>query len=135
MLRIDTDRDPSTNASEPLLLSLSGELVAETLLSFRPLVEGARAAGRDVALDLGGVVRADRAGAEYLARLSKAGVRLRRCPLSLRVWLRIAGRAVKDEEEKPRSKPRRVLIPGCKGSRAQTLAPARGGREKRRKDR
>jgi anti-anti-sigma regulatory factor len=134
MLRIDTDQDPSTNASEPLVLQLSGELVAETLFSFRPLVEGARAAGREVALDLDGVVRADRAGAEYLARLSEAGVRLRRCPLSLRGWLRIAGLTVKDEEEKPRSKPRRVLIPGCRGSRTKTPAPSRGGRERRRKD-
>ena len=127
MFRIDTDQDPSTNPSEPLVLRLSGQLVAATVSTLQPLVESARAEGRGLELNLDGVVRADRAGAEYLARLSKAGVRLRRCPLGLRVWLRIAGRAVKDEEEKPRSKPRRVLIPGCKGSRAQTLAPARGG--------
>lgn len=101
MLRIDTNQDPSTNPGEPVVLSLSGQLLEATLSTLQPLVESARATGREVELDLDGVVRADRAGAEYLARVSGAGVRLRRCPLSLRVWLRVAGRTVKDEEEKP----------------------------------
>jgi ABC-type transporter Mla MlaB component len=101
MLRIDTNQHSPTNPREPVVLSLSGQLVEATLPTLRPLVESARAEARELELDLDGVVRADRAGAEYLARVSGAGIRLRRCPLSLRVWLRVAGRAVKDEEEKP----------------------------------
>ena len=99
MLRIDTNQDPSTNPREPVVLSLSGQLMEATLTTLQPLVESARATGREIEFDLDGVVRADRAGAEYLARLSGAGVRLRRCPLSLRVWMRVADRAVKDTEE------------------------------------
>ena len=101
MLRIETNQDTSTSPREPLVLSLSGQLMEATLPTLQPLVESARAEGRELVLDLDGVFRADRVGAEYLARVNRAGVRLRRCPLSLRVWLRVAGRAVKDEEEKP----------------------------------
>ena len=88
MLRIDTNQEPSTARRKPVVLRLSGQLVAATLPSLEPLVESARAAGREVELDLDGVVRTDRAASEYLARVTGAGVRLLRCPLSVRVWLR-----------------------------------------------
>ncbi len=101
MLRIDTSQDPSTNPRKPVVLTLSGQLTEATLSSLQPLVDSARATGREVELDLNGVVRADRAAAEYLERVSSEGVRLCRCPLSLRVWLRVAGGTVKDEEEEP----------------------------------
>jgi ABC-type transporter Mla MlaB component len=98
MLRIDTNQDPSTNPREPVVLSLSGQLMEAALATLQPLVDSVRATGREVELDLNGVVRADRAAAEYLERVSRAGVRLCRCPLSLRVWLRVAGGTAKDEE-------------------------------------
>lgn len=96
MLRIDSNQNSSTNPREPVVLTLSGQLVAATLPSLRSLVEIAWVAGKKVELDLDGVVRADRAAAEYLANISRAGVLLHRCPLSLRVWLHNVDRGDKD---------------------------------------
>lgn len=135
MLRIDTNQDPSTNTHEPVVLSLSGQLMEATLSTLQPLVESARAAGREVELDLDGVVRADRAGAEYLARLSRAGVRLRRCPLSLRVWLRVPAASVSDDEAKPGNKPRRAPTSGCEGTGTEDLPVLEEGVRTRREDR
>lgn len=101
ILLIETNQDLSAPPHEPVVLLLNGQLVAETLPSLTPLVTNAYAEGRKIELDLDGVVRADRTAAEYLARISKKGVRLRRCPLTLRVWLTIAVSAMRNGKETP----------------------------------
>ena len=101
VLRIDGSPDAERKTRQPLALSLSGELVAATLPNLEPLIEGARAAGRMVELDLDGVVRADRAAAEYLARVCGTSVRLLHCPLSLRALLRMPGHCAGYRRETP----------------------------------
>ena len=99
ILRIESNQNSSALPGEPLVLRLSGQLVAATLPSLEPLLESALIAGREVELDLDGVVRSDRVASEYLSRVSRIGVQLRRCPLLMRVWLRIARRTAKNKRD------------------------------------
>jgi len=90
MLRIETSGNVAKSPDGPVVLFLNGQLVAETLPSLMQSVANAIAEGKKIELDLDGVVRADLAAAQYLTRIRKKGVRLRQCPLTLRVWLTIA---------------------------------------------
>lgn len=99
MLRIDTNQDTSPLTSGPVVLHLSGQLVAATLPSLKLLLESARASGWEVDLDMDGVARIDRVASEYLAHAISAGTRLLRCPLSVRVWPRARGAAGENDRE------------------------------------
>ena len=101
VLRIEDSPDIARGTRQPLLLRLSGDLVEATLPDLTPSLESARSARRKVELDLGGVVLAERAAAEYLARARGAGVRLLHCLLSLRAWLRMPGHGVERQRERP----------------------------------
>ena len=101
MLRIESNQDVSAMPGGAVVFLLHGQLVAETLPSLMQSVATAIAEGKKIELDLDGVVRADLAAAQYLTRIRKKGVRLRQCPLTLRVWLTIAMSGMRNGKEMP----------------------------------
>jgi hypothetical protein len=71
-------------AQDPVVLRISGRLVAEHVDTLRALLEQE---GRAVAIDLTDVLLADREAVKLLAVAETNGTELRKCPPYIREWV------------------------------------------------
>ena len=95
MLRIET----RSESDEAVTYALSGQLTQEHLEELRGLVKGARSVGRQVTLDLAGVVLVDRELVRFFACDKAKGIELVHCPAYVLSWMKCEG----EEEEKKTS--------------------------------
>jgi len=94
MFRIETRTDePST-----VTYALAGRATQEHLPELTQLLAAERARGRQVTLDLEGLVLADREFVKFLARGDGSKVTLTHCPAYVLSWIRCEGC---EEERKP----------------------------------
>jgi hypothetical protein len=92
MLRIETRTDEPTEVT----YALAGRATQEHLPELVQLLAAERARGRQVTLDLEGLVLADRDFVRFLARGEGSRVELAHCPAYVLSWIRCEG-----EERKP----------------------------------
>lgn len=92
MLRIETRAETPTQVT----YALAGKATAEHLPEIIELLLAARERGRSVALDLAGLVLADREFVRFLACGEGSGVELLHCPAYVLSWVRCEG----EEERK-----------------------------------
>jgi ABC-type transporter Mla MlaB component len=94
MLRIETwTETPST-----VTYALNGRVTEEHLPELGRLLSAARAEGRQVTLDLAGVVLVDRGFVRFLSAGEGARAELAHCPAYVRSWMRCEG--CEGDEEK-----------------------------------
>ncbi len=92
MLRIETRTDKPTEVT----YALAGRATQEHLPELTQLLAAERVRGRQVTLDLEGLVLADRDFVRFLARGEGSKVELVHCPAYVLSWIRCEG-----EERKP----------------------------------
>jgi hypothetical protein len=92
MLRIETRTDTPSKVT----YALAGRATRERLPELIELLDAERARGRQVTLDLDGLVLADREFVRFLARGEGSKIELVHCPAYVLSWIRCEG-----EERKP----------------------------------
>lgn len=95
MLRIETRTDTPSEVT----YALAGRATREHLPEIVEVLAAERARGRQVTLDLAGLVLADREFIRFLACGEGSGVALVQCPAYVLSWIRCEG----EEERKPTS--------------------------------